>query len=94
MYASALLLTSPFFTNRQLARTDSVIFVSQIQQRVLQKKRVPTSEKVVSLSEPDTRTIPRHNGGADVEFGQMVGDEVEGRIITRFDVLADKTAKH
>lgn len=55
---------------------------------------MPSTEKVVSLFEPHTRTIPRHKGGADVEFGRIVVfDEVEGGIVTRFAVLEDKTAE-
>jgi len=30
------------------------------------------SEKVLSLFEPHTRAIPRHKGGALVEFGRLV----------------------
>src|SRR5260370_21472718 len=45
-------------------------------------------EKFVSCFEPHTRVIPRHKGGADVEFGRLVTlDEVEVGIITRFEVL-------
>jgi IS5 family transposase len=68
--------------------------MSQAERRVLKGKKVPASEKIVSLFEPHTRIIPRHKGGADVEFGRMVVfDEVEGGIITRFAVLKDKTAE-
>jgi IS5 family transposase len=66
----------------------------QAQRRVLEGKKVPAREKVVSIFEPHTRIIPRHKGGADVEFGRMVVfDEVEGGIVTRFTVLEDKTAE-
>ena len=45
-------------------------------------------EKVLSLFEPHTRAIPRHKGGALVEFGrQVVLDEVEGGIVTRYQIL-------
>lgn len=68
--------------------------VRQTRRRVLQGKKVPAAEKVVSLFEPHTRIIPRHKGGASVEFGRMVVfDEVEGGIVTRFAVLQDKTAE-
>ncbi len=68
--------------------------MSQAQRRVLAGKKVPAREKIVSLFEPHTCIIPRHKGGADVEFGRMVVvDEVEGGIITRFAVLEDKTAE-
>lgn len=68
--------------------------ISQAQRRVLEGKKVPASEKVVSLFEPHTRIIPRHKGGATVEFGRLVVfDEVEGGIVTRFAVLEDQTAE-
>ena len=47
-----------------------------------------SDEKVLSLFEPHTRAIPRHKGGALVEFGrQVVLDEVEGGIVTRYEIL-------
>jgi len=68
--------------------------IGQARRRVLDGKKVPAREKVVSLFEPHTRIIPRHKGGAAVEFGRMVVfDEVEGGIVTRFAVLEDKTAE-
>jgi transposase, IS5 family len=58
--------------------------------------RVPSREKVLSLFEAHTRVVQRGCGGktkAAVEFGrQVVFDEVEGGIVTRFPgchVLAD-----
>ena len=49
---------------------------------------------MVSLFEPHTRIIPRHKAGTPVEFGRLVVlDEVEGGIVTRFAVLADKTGE-
>jgi IS5 family transposase len=66
----------------------------QAQRRVLEGRKVPAREKVVSLFEPHTRILPRHKGGADVDFGRLVViDEVEGGIVTRFAVLEDKTAE-
>ena len=68
--------------------------IEQAQRRVLDEQNVPAREKVVSLFEPHTRIIPRHKGGAAVEFGRLVVfDEVEGGIVTRFAVLADRTAE-
>jgi transposase, IS5 family len=64
-----------------------VIF--QARSRVLQGKQVAASDKVLSLFEPQTRIIPRHKGGAPVEFGRQVEfDEVEGGIITRYEILS------
>lgn len=84
---------------RLIAQIDHVLplvrqVISQAQRRVLEGKKVPASEKVVSLFESHTRIIPRHKGGASVEFGRMVVfDEVEGGIVTRFAMLEDKTAE-
>lgn len=80
-------------------RLDSVLplverVIDQAERRVLAGEKVPAQEKLVSLVEPHTRIIPRHKGGALVAFGRLVVfDEVEGGIVTRFAVLADKTAE-
>jgi IS5 family transposase len=64
--------------------------IAQSRARVLEGRKVASEEKVLSLHEPQTRIIPRHKGGALVEFGrQVVLDEVEGGLITRYEVLAD-----
>jgi transposase, IS5 family len=69
--------------------------IDQARRRVLEGEKVPATEKVVSLFEPHTRIIPRHKGGAEVEFGRMVVfDEGEGGLVTRFQMLEDKTAEH
>jgi IS5 family transposase len=63
--------------------------IAQAQVRVLDGRQVPAGEKVLSLFEPHTRLIPRHKGGAAVEFGrQVMLAEVEGGIVTRFHTLA------
>ena len=62
--------------------------ITQTRTRVLEGKKVPSKEKVLSLFEPHTRAIPRHKGGALVEFGrQVMLDEVEGGIVTRYQIL-------
>src|SRR6266849_8830163 len=62
--------------------------IAQTRSRVLEGKKVASGEKVLSLFEPHTRAIPRHKGGAQVEFGrQVMLDEVEGGIVTRFQIL-------
>jgi len=58
--------------------------IAQTRSRVLEGKKVSSDQKVLRLFEPHTRAIPRHKGGALVEFGrQVVLDEVEGGIVTR-----------
>jgi IS5 family transposase len=64
--------------------------IRQAQRRVLDGQTVPSREKVLSLFEPHTRIVQRGKAAAAVEFGrQVVFDEVEGGIVTRFHVLSD-----
>src|SRR5947209_3449008 len=66
--------------------------IRQTERRVLGGQQVPATEKLVSLFEPHTRIIPRHKGGAPVEFGRLVVlDAVEGGIVTGFAVLGGET---
>ena len=66
--------------------------ITQTRRRVLEGKKMASEQKVLSLFEPHTRAIPRHKGGALVEFGrQVVLDEVEGGIVTRYQVLEHPT---
>jgi transposase, IS5 family len=91
--------TVPRRLARMQAQFDQVLprlwqVIGQTERRVFAGEAVPATEKLVSLFEPHTRIIPRHKGGAAVEFGRLVViDEVEGGIVTRFAVLADKTAE-
>jgi IS5 family transposase len=63
--------------------------ILQARTRVLEGKQVASTDKVFSLFEAHTRVIPRHKGGAPVEFGRQVElDETEGGIVTRFQILA------
>jgi transposase, IS5 family len=63
--------------------------IAQTRRRVLEGKKVPSEQKVLSLFEPHTRAIPRHKGGAMVEFGRhVILDEVEGGIVTRYEILS------
>jgi IS5 family transposase len=70
--------------------------IAQAQARVLEGRQVPASEKVLSLFEPHTRLIPRHKGGAAVEFGrQVMLAEVEGGIVPHYHVLtAGESDRH
>jgi IS5 family transposase len=62
--------------------------IAQTRSRVLEGKKVPSDNKVLSLFEPHTRAIPRHKGGALVEFGRHVMlDEADGGIVTRYEIL-------
>ena len=45
-----------------------------------------------SLFEPHTRAVPYHKGGSLVEFKHLVElDEVEGGIVTHYQILACPT---
>jgi transposase, IS5 family len=62
--------------------------ITQTRRRVLEGRSVDSEQKVLSLFEPHTRAIPRHKGGALVEFGrQVVLDEVDGGLVTRYQIL-------
>jgi IS5 family transposase len=62
--------------------------IAQTRTRVLEGKKMASDQKVLSLFEPHTRAIPRHKGGALVEFGRhVILDEVEGGIVTRYQIL-------
>jgi transposase, IS5 family len=66
--------------------------IAQTRTRVLEGKKMASGEKVLSLFEPHTRAIPRHKGGALVEFGrQVILDEVDGGIVTRYQILEHPT---
>lgn len=64
--------------------------ITQARTRVLEGGKVAAANKVVSLFEPHSQVIPRHKGGAEVEFGrQVVLGEVEGGVIVHYHLLAD-----
>ena len=62
--------------------------IHQARSRVLDETPVPAQEKLVSLFEPHTRILRRHKTGTPVEFGrQVVLDEIDGGIVTRYRVV-------
>lgn len=62
--------------------------IAQTRSRVLEGKKIASEKKVLSLFEPHTRAIPRHKGGALVEFGRhVILDEVEGGLVIRYEIL-------
>ncbi len=69
--------------------------VDQATRRVLQGEPVPSEEKLVSLFEPHTQIIRRHKAGKATEFGRkLLLDEVEGGIISHFEILDDVGLEH
>jgi IS5 family transposase len=69
-----------------IPRAEQVI--EQTVRRVFQDEKVPADEKIVSIFEPHTAIIRRGKAGKPVEYGRKVWlDEVEGGIVTRWQVL-------
>ena len=75
--------------------TTLTTFIPRLQQaldqtvrRVIDGEKVPAVQKIVSLFEPHTDIIRRQKAGKETEFGHKVWlDEVEGGIISRWEVL-------
>ena len=69
-----------------IPRAEQVI--DQTIRRVFQDEKVPAEDKIVSIFEPHTAIIRRGKAGKPVEYGRKVWlDEVEGGLITRWEVL-------
>jgi IS5 family transposase len=64
--------------------------LEQAKRRVIDEQAVPATEKLLSLFEPHTQIIVRHKAGKPVEFGRKIFlDEVEGGIISRYEILKE-----
>ncbi len=64
--------------------------IAQATRRVLQAEYLPASEKLLSLFEEHTQIITRHKAGKPREFGRKVLiDEVDGGIISRYEILSE-----
>jgi len=64
--------------------------IEQAKRRVIDGEVMPAKEKLLSLFEPHTQIIVRHKAGKPVEFGRKVFlDEVDGGIISRYDILKE-----
>jgi transposase, IS5 family len=69
--------------------------IAQASRRVLDGETVPAGEKLVSLFEPHTRLITRHKAGKPIEFGcKLMLDEVDGGIVSRYDVVGEAGPDH
>jgi transposase, IS5 family len=63
--------------------------VIQTVRRVLQQEKVPASEKIVSIFEAHTDIIRRNKAHKPTEYGHKIWlDEVDGGILTRWNVLS------
>jgi IS5 family transposase len=62
--------------------------VDQTIRRVFEQEKVPAGDKIVSLFEPHTDIIRRNKLDKPTEYGHKVWlDEVDGGVVTRWDVL-------
>jgi IS5 family transposase len=62
--------------------------VDQTVRRVFEQEKVPAAEKMVSIFEPHTDIIRRNKAHKPTEYGHKIWlDEVEGGILTRWQVL-------
>ena len=69
--------------------------IDQAVRRVLREEQVPAAEKVLSLFEPHTMIITRRKIGKLREFGRKILlDEVDGGIISRYEVLSEVGREH
>jgi IS5 family transposase len=69
--------------------------IDQAVRRVLQGEQVPAQEKILSLFEPHTMIITRRKVAKPREFGRKVLiDEVDGGIISRYEVLKEAGREH
>lgn len=68
--------------------------IEQAERRVLRGEQVPATEKLLSLFEGHTQIITRHKSGKPREFGRKIFiDEVDGGIISRYEVLSESASE-
>jgi transposase, IS5 family len=97
---TALQAQGEAIAQRLVERFDQVLplveqAIDQATRRVLQGEPVPREEQLRSLFEPHTQVIRRHKAGQPTECGRkLLLDEVEGGIITRYDVLDEVGLEH
>ena len=69
--------------------------IDQAVRRVLREEQVPAQEKVLSLFEEHTMIITRRKVGKPREYGRKVLiDEVDGGVISRYEVLSEAGREH
>lgn len=62
--------------------------IEQTRRRILNREKVPASDKIVSLFEVHTAIICRGKINVDVEFGRKIWlDEIDGGIISNYRIL-------
>ncbi len=69
--------------------------ITQASRRVLDDEHLPAAEKILSLFEEHTQIITRQKMGKPREFGRKVLiDEVDGGIISRYEILEEVGREH
>jgi IS5 family transposase len=69
--------------------------IAQATRRVLYDEQVPAAEKILSLFEEHTQIITRKKMGKLREFGRKVLlDEVDGGIVSRYEILEEVGREH
>jgi transposase, IS5 family len=69
--------------------------IDQAVRRVHEGEQVPAAEKILSLFEEHTQIITRRKIGKPREFGRKILlDEVEGGIVSRYEILKDVGREH
>jgi IS5 family transposase len=67
--------------------------IKQAHERIIGERRVPNSEKILSIYEPAIKVYVRGKSGAEVEYGNqlLLGENREG-LITYYDLFEDVKA--
>ena len=69
--------------------------IAQATRRVLRDEQVPAQQKILSLFEEHTQIISRQKPGKPREFGRKVLlDEVDGGIVSRYEILEEVGREH
>jgi transposase, IS5 family len=69
--------------------------IAQATRRVLHDEQVPAQQKILSLFEEHTQIITRQKMGKPREFGRKVLiEEVDGGIISRYEILEEVGREH
>jgi transposase, IS5 family len=69
--------------------------IAQATRRVLHDEQVPAQQKILSLFEEHTQIITRQKMGKPREFGRKILiDEVDGGIISRYEILEEVGREH
>lgn len=69
--------------------------LNQARRRILDGETVPNDEKIFSIFEPHTELLKRGKAAKAIEFGHMIQiQQVEGKLITDYEVFETKPVEH